>query len=223
MSHILNASFKTSVLGIACIALTGCLSAILPEPAPAPKIYRLVQPELDVQKRTGAQVVRVDNPASPRIFNTRDVLVLTADGTLSSAGGAQWADTIPQLVQDVALSRLSQSEDYISVIPVAGARADLRLHIEIRDFAAVYDRGDLAPPLARTQIYVTISDASSRNFLASRAVRGEARAADNRVSEIVKAQSSATADAMDDIVNWMGTLTLENTPMGTTPLSGLGS
>ena len=188
------------------LALAGCLSSILPEPGEPPKIYRLIQPELDVQKRSGAKVVRVDNPASSRTYNTRDVLVITSDGTLSSAGGAQWADTIPQLVQDVALSRLSQSEDYISVIPVAGARADLRMHVEIRDFSASYDRGDLAPPLAVSQFYVTISDASTRNFIASRAVRAQARARDNRVSEIVRAQSDATQQAMGIVVDWMNGL-----------------
>jgi len=202
---------KTAGLLATASLMAGCISSILPEPAPAPKIYPLIQPALDVQKRSDAKVVRVDNPASPRTFNTRDILVLTSDGTLSSAGGAKWSDTIPQLVQDVALSRLSQSEDYISVIPVAGARADLRMHIEIRDFSAVYDRGDLAPPLARAQLYVTISDSSTRNFIASRAVRGQARATDNRVSAIVEAQSLAASEALDDVAIWMSTLTFAPT------------
>ena len=187
----------------AALLLGGCLSSILPEPAPPPAVYRLDVPTETAQKRNGATVVRVDNPSGARTFNTRDVLVITSSGTLSSASGAQWADTIPQLVQDAALAAMARSPDYISVIPVAGTRADIRVHIDIRDFAAVYDQGDLSPPMARTRLSATMAEASTRKFLGSFDVTGEARAQDNRVSAIVDAQSAATRDAMDQIVAWM--------------------
>jgi len=202
----------TLTLRQACLYLTapfllgGCLSSILPEPAPAPSVYRMSIPTQSIQKAPNATVLRVDNPSGARTYNTRDILVITSDGTLSSAAGAQWIDTIPQIIQDSALSAFGQSSNYISVIPVAGTRADVRLHIDIRDFTAVYDQGNQAPPLARTQISVTLAKASTRKFLGNFDAYGEARASDNRVSSIVDAQSRATQAAMDDMVEWMNSL-----------------
>jgi ABC-type uncharacterized transport system auxiliary subunit len=161
-----------------------------------------------VQKSPSAQVIRVDNPSGSRTYNTRDVLVITDEGTLSSAAGAQWIDTVPQMIQDAALSALGQSPEYISVIPVAGARADVRMHIDIRDFSAVYDQGNDAPPIARTRVTVTLAKASTRKFLGSYDAYGEARANDNRVTSIVDAQTRATQDAMQKMVAWMSGLNL---------------
>ena len=209
-------TLRPLLVATAALALTGCLGGLLPDPQPAPSVYRLVVPERADEKATGAFVVRVDNPSSPRTFNTRDVLVVTSEGNLSSAGGAQWSDTIPQLLQDATLTVLGKSPRYVSIIPVSGARADIRIHLDIRDFSAVYDQGDLNAPLARTHVYATVADAASRNFIGSYDARGEARATENRVSSIVNAQSAATREALEEIVRWMNTLELEPTVNATT-------
>ena len=208
------------ICAVAATALSGCLGGILPDPQPAPSVYRLVVPELAGEKATGAYIVRVDTPSSPRTFNTRDVLVVTQGGNLSSAGGAQWSDTIPQLLQDATLTTLGKSQRFVTIIPVSGARADIRIHLDIRDFSAIYDQGDLSPPLARTHVYATVADAASRNFIGSYDARGEARASENRVSSIVNAQSAATRNALDDVVTWMDSLTLEPTVNATTGRPG---
>ena len=201
-------TLRTLAVATAAMALSGCLSGLLPEPAPAPVVYRLTMPVPSDVKLPGAPVVRVDNVSSPRTYNSNDVLVITSDGSLSAAEGARWADDIPQMVQDAMLSQLAKSDNYIGVIPVAGARASLRLHLDIRDFAAYYDGGDLAAPTARVQVYATVSEAASRNFVGSYTAVGEARAAENRVSAIVDAQSLATREALSDVVGWMDSLSM---------------
>ena len=188
--------------------LSGCLSSLLPSSEPL-VVYRLTQPELGTQKDANALVVRVDNPSSTRTYNTRDILVLTAEGTISSAAGAAWADSIPQLVQDAALSEVGRSPRFISVIPVAGTRSDVRLHFDLREFAAVYDQGELSAPLARTHVYATLADASTRDFIGSFDALEETRAVDNRVSAIVAAQEQATRAAIRQVVAWMETLDIE--------------
>lgn len=191
----------------ACTLTTGgCLGGLLPDPGEAPAIYRLDFPLADVDKRETVRVVRVDNPSSARTFNTREVLVLTADGKLSAASAAQWSDPIPQLVQDAALARLSRDEAYVAVVPVSGARTDLRLHLDIRNFSARYDTGMEAAPLATVEIYATVSDAATRDFVGSHAVLNSERAMRNSVSAIVDAQGKALQDALDDIVIWMNGL-----------------
>ena len=208
-------TLRPFLVGAAAMALSGCLGGLLPDPAPAPAVYRLVVPEQAGEKATGAFIVRVDNPSSPRTFNTRDVLVVI-DGKLSSAAAAQWSDTIPQLLQDATLTVLGKSPRYVSIIPVSGARADVRIHLDIRDFSAIYDQGELNAPLARTHVYATVADAASRNFIGSFDARGEARATENRVSSIVEAQSVATREALEDVVRWMNTLELSPTVNATT-------
>ena len=203
-------SLRILSVAASAIALSGCLSGLLPEPAEAPVVYRLTAPVPSDTKLPGAPVVRVDNVSSPRTYNTNDVIVITSDEALSAAAGARWADDIPEMVQDAMLSQLAKSDNYIGVIPVAGARASLRLHLDIRDFAAYYEDGDLAAPTARVQVYATVSEAASRDFVGSFTAVGEAKAAENRLPVIVDAQSRATREALSDVVAWMNSLNMSD-------------
>ena len=187
----------------AATLLGGCLSSLLPDPGDAPLVYRLIDPVAGQGKVPGAAVVRVDNVSSPSTYKTNDILVLTADGTVSAAAGARWSDDIPELLQDAMLSRLSESDEFIGIIPVAGARSSLRLHLDTREFAASYNEGDLSPPTAVVHVYATVSEAASRNFVGSFDSVARVRASDNRVSAIVDAQAQATREALDAVVGWM--------------------
>ena len=195
---------------LTCVAaaslLGGCLSSLLPDPGDAPLVYRLIDPAAGQGKVPGAAVVRVDNVSSPSTYKTNDILLLTADGTLSAASGARWSDDIPEILQDAMLTRLANSDEFIGIIPVAGARSSLRLHLDTREFAASYLEGDLAPPTAVVHVYATVSEAASRNFVGSFDSVARVRAVDNRVSAIVDAQSVATEQALDAVVEWMENL-----------------
>lgn len=202
----IRTTIRTSFLAASAALLTGCVGGLLPEPAPPPSVYRLSMSVATATADADARVVRVDTPSGARTFNTRDVLILTADGTLSQASQAQWADTIPQLVQDAALAKIAADPGLVAILPVSGARAEMRIHLDIRDFSASFDQGELSPPLARTEIYATVSNASTRKFLGSHAASSEVRAGETRVSSIVQAQSRSLEAAMAEVIDWMSAL-----------------
>lgn len=200
-------SLKYLFCGAGVISLAACssITSIIPDPKPADTVYRLSisSQELTVQPNADAIVVRVDRPTVPRPLAGNDVTVSLSRNRLLSASGAEWAEKIPDLIQGSILDVFSSRPDIIGVLPVSGARTELRVHLTVRNFEALYDNGQDSPPLAVVRYTATLANASNRNLLGSYEVRKTYRAADNRVSEIVKAQDAANYEAIKSVADWL--------------------
>lgn len=199
--------FKRASLGLissfsAAVALSGCVS-LLPEPAPADLIYRLSPITERVSNQSGAYVVRIDNPIVAQTLQSQDIIVITDTTQIASASGAQWAETIPSLLQQSVIDHMGTRADMIGVLPTSGARPKYRVSLNIRAFEAQFDRGLEAAPLAVIDYTATVSNAATRAFVGVHDVRQTARARSERVSDIVKAKDQANAQAADDLMNWL--------------------
>lgn len=184
-------------------SLSGCVS-ILPDPEPAPSVYRLtnaVNPA--VEKALNAETIRVDRPTASQIYNSNDIVVSMDGRKLSTVAQAKWSEVMPVIIQETLVDALAGTEQYIGLIPTSGARTETRLHLAVKNFEANFDNGPEEVPLAIVQYRVTYADASNRKLLGTYSVRKTQRATSKNVSSIVTAIEAANHDAILDIVDWL--------------------
>lgn len=192
-----------AALGLAL--LTSACASIIPEPAPAKTIYRLSASSQDtvIKPNPDAIILRVDRPTVPRPLSGSNITVSPSGDRILSASGAVWAEKVPDLIHGSILDVFSGRPNIIGVLPVSGARTELRLHLNVRNFEAIYDQGKGNSPLAVVRYTATLANASDRNLIGSFDVRETARASGNTISEIVRAQDIANAAAVNDIADWV--------------------
>ena len=188
-----------ALLGAA--TLSAC--SVLPDPKPAPIIYRLSVDGTSVDARPNATVVRIDRPGGSTIFNTVNVLVTPDGRRMSQASQSRWSEQIPLMVQETLVDAMSRSPNVVGVLPSSGARTDTRVHLIIKNFEAVFDRGESSAPLARVRYTATLANASDRTLIDTFTTSQDVRADAINVSEIVEAMEQANSAAMMDIVGWL--------------------
>ncbi|MEP4052420.1 MAG: ABC-type transport auxiliary lipoprotein family protein [Litorimonas sp.] len=193
---------RTLMILVATVSLSACVS-ILPDPAPAPSVYRLATSAQPVDKAATAEIIRVDRPAATQIFNSSDIVVTHGGQKLSAIAQAKWSEATPVLIQDAMIDALESSPQFIGLIPTSGARTETRVHLVVKNFEANFDNGPESAPLAVVQYRVTYARADDRSLLGTHSVRETVRASSINVSSIVSAIEQANDAAMVDIVAWL--------------------
>lgn len=112
----------------ATLLLAGCGGG------PAPTTYDLSAPR-DFGRVGGGASIVVATPATVQAFDSDRLIVKDSSGALSFLGGAQWADTIPNLVQ-TRLIQTFENASRIAAVARPGERItpDLQLNTDIRSF-----------------------------------------------------------------------------------------
>lgn len=196
--------YKAGIFLIAALSLSGCAS-ILPEPAPSKTVYRLSASSSAnaIPAAPNAIVMRVDRPTVTRPLAGYKIAVSPAENRILAADGAIWAENVSDLIQGSIMDVFASRGNIIGVLPVSGARTELRLHLNVRNFEASYDQGEGNAPLAVVRYTATVVNASDRDLIGTYDVRKTFRADDNRVAEIVKALDMANASAIHEITDWL--------------------
>ena len=200
-------SSKFLMAVILTTALSACVS-VLPDPAPANVVYRLTTDSVRVNSLENAPVIRIDTPSAARLISGREIIVSPDAQRLAVAGGAEWADALPRMVQQTFLDVLSERADIIGVIPIAGARANYRVHLNIDNFEARFDRGPDNAPTIIVAYSATFAASSTRNLVSTKQVTQKIRADAASVSAIVNSMDSANRAALGDIADWITSLNL---------------
>lgn len=195
-----------ALASVATIALSGCVS-VLPDPDPAPVVYRLQSRAQPAAPVANPQVIRIDRPIASQIYNSNDIVVSMSGQNLSAVAQANWSDAMPSTVQSAFVDAVSASGQFTALLPSSGARADTRLNVTIQNFEANFDQGEQSAPLAIVQYRIAYTRADDRELLGTLSVRKTQRAASINVSSIVAAIETANEAAMADVVAW-----LERTP-----------
>ena len=205
---MINRKIVLSLTALAAINLASCsISTILPEPAPANTVYRLTSavptaPSLAVTASNGF-TVRIDRPSAAKALQGFDLLVVQDANKLVSIKGAEWADSLPTLIQRSFLSHVDARSDFTGLLPTSGARSKYRVHITVRNFEAWFDQGRETAPLIVADYLVTFSDAGTRRLIGTETFRVEDRAPSIRVSDIVTTKSAANNTLLHKISDWM--------------------
>lgn len=195
-------TYRTLTILALAASLSACVS-ILPDPAPAPSVYRLTSSAEAAAKTVTAEIIRVDRPTASQIFNSSDIVVSNGGQTLSAIAQAKWSEATPVVIQDAMIDALGSSPEFIGLLPTSGARTETRLHLVVKNFEAEFDNGPENAPLAIVQYRVTYSRADDRSLLGTHMVRETMRANSINVSSIVDAIETANDVAMDEIVKWL--------------------
>lgn len=188
-------------LGISA-GLSGCLS-ILPDPAPAPAVYRLATNVQPADKVANVELIRIDRPTTTQVFNSSDIVVTKDGQKLSTIAKAKWSQATPDLIQQSMISALEGSPQFVGLVSINGAKTETRLHIFVKNFEANFDNGSDNAPLAVVQYRVTYARGADRKLLGTHNVRKTVRATSINVSSIVSAIEAANEAAMTDIVTWL--------------------
>ncbi len=192
---------KLILLGLAA-SLSGCLS-VLPDPDPAPTLYRLNSNFTPAAQSAAAELVRVDRPAASQVFSTSDIVVSNAEQKLSVVAKANWAESMPSLVQSTMIDALEASPRFIGLTSTSGANTKTRLNLSIQNFEANFDNGQKNAPLAIVSYRVTYSNIANRKLLGTFTAKQTRRAESINVSSVVSAIEAANQATMVDIVQWM--------------------
>jgi len=187
---------------LAGLSLSACVS-ILPDPAPAPAVYRLQSSLTSIAKAPNPETIRIDRPSANQIFNSNDIVVTMDGQKLSAVAQANWAEVTPLVIQETLVDALGASRSFIGLIPTSGARTETRLHLSINHFEANFDNGPGSAPLATVEYRLTYARADDRKLLGTETVRQTERADSIAVTDIVAAMEQANDKAMRDIVDWL--------------------
>jgi len=190
-------------------SLSSCLS-LLPDPKPAPSIYRLATITQPVSPAANAEIIRVERPAAAQLLSTNDIVVTDGGQKLSAIARANWAEVTPVLIQGVLIEALESSPQFIGLDPTTGAKTETRVHLVVKNFEANFDNGPQSAPLAVVHYSVTYARSGDRRLLGTRTVRKTMRASSVNVSSIVTAIEQANDAAMSDIVTWLETQKSQN-------------
>lgn len=187
--------------------LVGCVS-ILPDPDPAGSVYRLTTDTTRVDPVNSAPVIRIDTPSASRLLSGRNIIVSPDAKRVAIAGGAQWADSLPSLIQQSLLDILSTKPEVIGVIPISGARSNYRIHINVDNFEARFDNGPESAPLIIVGYSATFADSGTRNLMSTKQVTHTVRADFASVSAIVAGMDQANRNALGEIADWLAGMNL---------------
>ncbi len=186
----------------AALVLSGCLS-VLPDPDPANSIYRLNSNLEKVDFQATAPIVRIETPSADRLVSTRRIVVSPDANRLAVAGGAEWSDSLPKLIQKSLVDNLASRPEVTGVIPRVGAKSDYRVHINVENFEARFDNGPQSAPLIIVAYTATFAEAGSRELLGTRQFKSTQRASNFAIPNIVNAMNTANNMNMTKISDWI--------------------
>lgn len=191
-----------STLAVLALGIGGCFS-VLPEPSPANSIYRLTTDLEKAAYNASAPVIRIETPSADRLVGTRRIVVSPDANRLAIAGGAEWADALPKLIQKSLLDILAARSEVTGVIPRVGAKSDYRIHINVDNFEARFDNGPESAPLVIVAYTATFAKAGTGDLLGTRQFKSVQRANGYAVSNIVAAMNVANTMNLTKLSDWI--------------------
>jgi len=157
---------------IACtalLALSGCVS-LLPEPAPAPRLFVLEADEISSQAGpTLNAVLGVSSPLGARVYLSPNMAWRSGD-EIAFIAGAQWSLRADESLRALVIETANAQGRVRAAIRAGEARSDYEMRWEVRHFEIV--EGERMH--ARFAADVFIMGANTREILASRTIESEA-------------------------------------------------
>ena len=179
---------------------TACVGSVLKSDNEAPDLYRLAAPAASGGGAgpSLAQAITVARPRSVSSLDTDRIAVTTPGHGFDYLAGARWADTAPQMVQQLLVDTLVAEGRFATAVAAPSrVPTDLLLEVELRRFEAVYASvGE--PPRILVQLQANLVDVRRGTRVASFDSRAEATATRNDRTAMVAAFDDAALRATRD-------------------------
>lgn len=186
-----------------CLALplAGCIS-LIDEPAPI-DVYALRGQPLDAASLpTVPWSLTVIRPGSTAFLDSNRIAVRPEPNVLQVYKGANWADSLPDLVQAGVVQAFENSGKIKSVSRQnSGVPAEVALLLDIRQFESVYADGARKPD-ALIQIHAKVLEYPSNRVIAAKTFAVEVPSASKEIPDVVLAFESGLNTAIADIAAW---------------------
>jgi cholesterol transport system auxiliary component len=192
------------------LLLGGCAGNLLQSDAPAPETFRLGAPAAtdataSAASGTSGLALVVARPRAAAALDTDRIAVRAAGSRFDYYSAARWAEPAPQMLQQNLVGALAASAQFGGGVMTAPARvpAELLLDVELRRFEAVMAGADATAPGAAPTIYVQVQvslvDSRRAERVTSFVSEAAVPASENRLSAVVAAFESASAQVVGDI------------------------
>jgi|SRR5450631_2210641 cholesterol transport system auxiliary component len=176
--------------------LAGMSFSLLASCSSAPKAtYDLSSASGDFAARAGRGQLAVLRPDATLPANSDRIVVRTDPQSVAYLTGAQWADTLPALVQSRLIDSF-QNAHLVRAVGRPGMLADVSLQTGIRRFELDAARGEAA-----VEISAQLLNPSGR-IIAGRMFSGTVPVGSTDPAAIATALDAALAQVMRDIVIW---------------------
>ncbi|WP_339333874.1 ABC-type transport auxiliary lipoprotein family protein [uncultured Maricaulis sp.] len=192
---------RAALVGLSALSVSACVS-LLPESEPV-SVYRLSAPQPVELTGDHWTVVEIDVPNAPRGLSGDQIAIMRNGSSLAYIAGARWISPAPRLLQSLVIDTFNANNAQLAPTRADdGVRADYELRLDMQEFEAIYDRGEGVAPLIRVRISARLVAEQGRQFAGARVVTAEARATNNRTSDIVAAFDDAAQAASREIADW---------------------
>lgn len=195
---------KHSKLTFAClliVVISGCLS-LIKEPDPI-TIYSLhANNSQNQQGPTVAWSLTIIRPNSNSFLDSNRIAVRPEANTLQVYKGANWSDSLPDLIQAELVESFENSGKIKTVSrQSSGVPAEVALLLDIRQFESVYTAGQKKPNV-QIQIHTKLLEYPSNRVIASKTFNTEVATNSKDIPDVVQAFEIGLNTINQDIVTW---------------------
>jgi cholesterol transport system auxiliary component len=171
---------------------------------PAPITFDLSAPPARERGAIRRQVI-VNEPAAVQVLSGQNIMVKdAASGTLTFLKDAQWADSLPNLIQARLIQTFENASNLRGVTrPSSGAVADVQLISDLRSFQVMTPSNE-----AEVQIAVKVVNDQNGRILAGRIFSAAVPVASVDAPNAARALDEALSTVMLDVVRWVGSMRL---------------
>lgn len=197
-------SVKLGLIALSALSVSACVS-LLPEVEPV-SIYRLSSPEpRESSAGIEAVIVQVQRPMAPSGLSGDEIAIAVAEGQLAYMSGARWIAPAPVIMQNLVIDTFHTGADGVEPVrPADAIRGRFELRLDLREFEALYDRGQESAPVIRVRMAARLIESDGRELIDSRVFAADVRASANRAGAIIAAFNEASTSVARDLARWTG-------------------
>lgn len=162
-----------------------------------PRVYDLAVPGVPPLDRPPEGQIVVADPTVPVVLDTQRILITTDGGELLGSDDAQWADSIPKLVQAKIIESFEKAGYSRVGRPVDNITADHQLLVEIRRFQAVPSE-----TAAVVALSVKLVGDDGR-IVDAKVIETSAHTVDMTAASVAAAVDQAFGKALTELVTWV--------------------
>lgn len=193
--------FRLLCAALMMAALGGCLS-LIKEPDPIATYSLRPETVADDGWKSADWALTVIRPNTSAFLDTNRIAVRPEPNVLQVYKGANWSDTLPDLVQTAVVEGFENSGKIQTVSRQnSGVPAEVALLLDIREFEAVYAPGARIPA-ASIRIHAKLLQYPSNRVIAIRTFSTDVPAASKRIPDVIQAFEQGMVRINGEIVGW---------------------
>ena len=162
-----------------------------------PRVYDLTAPSVAPLDRAPDGQMVVADPIVPVVLDTQRILVTTNGDEPAGMDDAQWADSIPKLVQAKIIESFEKAGYSRVGRPADGITADYQLLVEIRRF-------QVSPSQQTATIALSIKMVGEGGRIVdAKVIETSAHTSEMNAASVAAAVNEAFGKAMIELVRWV--------------------